>query len=134
MKSIKPLILLSTVLSLGACSKLPTRPDAYICVNNVGAFHKKCYNLLKDYTDDGLLKPGAMPSMRPLNALADADKDISTDPDGWGRIKAYIRLLRSELSVCKSVPERGNVLSMPSPLPSFSPEDENRFMKIGDDE
>lgn len=74
------------------------RPDALICVNNVPALHKKCYNLLKDYDDNGALLPGAVATIIQYKTademLAGVNKDVNTPPDGWANIKAYIRALR----------------------------------------
>lgn len=113
-----------SLLLLAACRSLPQRPDTDICVNNPQLEHKKCYNLRRDYDEEGQLKPGAVPSFKPLLSLADVEKDISTDPDGWANLKAYIRQLRDELKLapaCARVIPMGipdlDPIASPSPIP-----------------
>lgn len=108
--------LLTACSSLGASgcahSQVP-RPDIDVCEINVPSLHKRCFNLRDDYDDNGMLKPGARahylpcpgpqpcydPETRYQDAaamLADLNKNVSTDPDGWASLKAYIRDLRAE--------------------------------------
>jgi len=84
---------------LFACAQVP-RPDTDLCVVNAPAGHRKCYNILKDYNDEGDLLPGAKPLFKPAKVVEDLNKNICTDPDGWANMKAYIRSLREELSAC----------------------------------
>ena len=92
------LITLSTFLGCQTNTPPPSRPDSLLCVNNVPGLHKKCYNLLKDYDDNGALLPGAIPTViqykTPEEMLEGVNKDVNTPPDGWANIKAYIRALR----------------------------------------
>lgn len=75
------------------------RPDTNVCVLNVPALHEVCYNLLRDYDDNGKLLPGAKPEIRQYNdgpsMLMAVNRAIKTDPDGWANLKAYIRELRA---------------------------------------
>jgi hypothetical protein len=95
MRSTKLPTLLLTACSLAACG-VP-RPDTDLCVVNAEAKHRKCYNLSRDYDDDGLLIPGAVPSFRPAVSVDDLNKNICTDPDGWANLKAYIKKLRETM-------------------------------------
>jgi hypothetical protein len=87
------MMLLAACSILAGCNSVP-RPDTDLCVNNAQLFHKKCYNLARDYDDAGNLKPDAKPIFKPLASLSDADKDVCTSPAGWANLKAYIRALR----------------------------------------
>lgn len=75
-----------------------TRPDTDVCLVNAQLLHETCYNLLRDYNDDGTLKPDAKPIVRQYvdaaAMLGALNKGIRTDPDGWAHLKAYIRELR----------------------------------------
>lgn len=93
MKSILPLTLLCLVFN--GCA-LIQRPDSNICVMNAPAQHMKCYNLKRDYNDDGTLKPTAKPTFRQFRIIDDGNKYISMDPDSFAQLKAYIKLLREE--------------------------------------
>lgn len=85
---------------LMACSILVTgcaiaRPNTDMCVVNAKAQHEKCYNLNRDYDNNGKLNPSAKPLFKPAVTVLDLDKNVCTDPDGWSNVKAYIRELRS---------------------------------------
>lgn len=90
----KQLRMLWMVFSI-SCSSVP-RPNTDICIANVPAKHRICYNLLRDYDDNGNLTPGAKPSYKPLSSLNDINKNAMTDPKGLANLKAYIRKLRNE--------------------------------------
>lgn len=75
------------------------RPDTDMCIVNAPNKVRKCYNLSKDYTDDGALKPGAVPVYRAVVSIDDLNKFLVIDSptgteDGQARLKAYIKLLR----------------------------------------
>jgi hypothetical protein len=89
---------LSTVFSLWACAD---RPDVDLCIINAPNKNRKCFNLAKDYQDDGSLKPGAMPVYRATSTIEDLNKslvlDSSTGPeDAIARMKAWVRKLQEE--------------------------------------
>jgi len=56
----------------------------------------KCYNLLRDYDDNGLRKPDALPEFRDLVDLESVNKYICTDPDGFVNLKAWINQIKDE--------------------------------------
>lgn len=78
---------------LSACTSV-RRPDVDLCIVNAPAQHLKCYNLLRDYTADGQLKPDAVPSYRRFGEREDLNKYLCVDPNGLAKLKAYIRELR----------------------------------------
>lgn len=101
-KSTKLLIpLLAVCSAIFGCSQIP-RPDTTLCVVNAPAQQMKCYNLKTDYNDDGSLKPDAKPKYWPVVSIEDVNKHICTDPDSFGNLKAYIKLLREEYDKCRS--------------------------------
>ncbi|MES2355623.1 MAG: hypothetical protein V4568_14735 [Pseudomonadota bacterium] len=94
----EPFVLLAIVLLLSGCNDVP-RPDTSFCIANVKLLRQECFNLLRDYDSNGMLKKDAKPEIRTyLNAIVmlDAlDKSANTDPDGWANLKAYLRNLRA---------------------------------------
>lgn len=97
MKFRKPLTLLLMIFSSG-CATVE-RPDTDMCVVNVPGEHAKCYNLKRDYNDDGSRNPSAIPTYRPIDrtkklSLDDLNKNTCVDPDGLANLKSYIRELR----------------------------------------
>lgn len=98
------LTLLLIAGSLSACG-IP-RPNADLCIVNAPNLNRKCYNLKRDYRDDGTLKPGAVPTYRPNATIEDLNKALVLDsPDGFedgiARMKAYVKKLR-EAAECKT--------------------------------
>jgi hypothetical protein len=80
--------------TLTACSSIK-RPDTNLCVVNAVASHLTCYNMLRDYQDDGMIKPDAKPTIIPVDDLSDLNKFITTDPEGFARLKLYVKELRT---------------------------------------
>lgn len=98
---IKALILHLTAYSLVfGCSI--QRPDTDLCVVNAPDRHQKCYNLKKDYNDDGKLNPSAKPTFKPAVTVEDLNKNICTDPDGFANLKTYVKELRHAYEQCKA--------------------------------
>lgn len=81
----------------GEIQKVP-RPDTDLCgVNVKGVVKKKrCYNLARDYDENGNLLPTAKPTETKLEKLEDLHGNICLDPRSWGNFKAYLRILRGE--------------------------------------
>lgn len=83
--------------SFGGCAKLK-RPDTDLCGINVPGLELRCYNLLKDYNDDGSRKKDAKPKQiffESKEAMLDGlNKFIGTDPVGLAHLKAYIAKMR----------------------------------------
>ncbi len=78
-----------------SCAKI-SRPDADICV--VNAFGKKltCYNLARDYNDDGLIKPGTPAHFKPAPDIDSVNKHVVMSAADFGKFKAYVKKLREE--------------------------------------
>lgn len=110
LKSTKLLILL---LIAGSAACGVPRPDADVCIviappeDAEYPRQRKCYNLAKDYNDDGTLKAEAKPVYRPNPKIEDLNKAMLVDSphdadnpnpahfeDGIARIKAWIKKLR----------------------------------------
>ena len=87
-------MMLLIIFSLG-CANIP-KPDTNLCIVNALAHNQKCYNLLRDYDDDGRLFATAKPLYKPANTIEDLNKNACTDPDGLANLKAFIKLLREE--------------------------------------
>lgn len=83
-RSVLPLL----VISLTACS-VP-RPAGMACVVDLPDNQNICFDLQKDFDDQGNIKPDAKPQLLPL----DMDKRVNFDPDTWANVKAYIRKLK----------------------------------------
>lgn len=97
MRLLKTLFL---AFSLCACSSV-SKPDTDLCVVNAPGEHLTCYNIRRDYDDDGNIKAGAKPTYRQAITVADLNKHVVTDPKGWANLKAYIKILREEYSKCE---------------------------------
>lgn len=78
---------------------------------------RKCYNLKRDYGDDGFLKPDAKPTYRPNATIEDLNKALVLDSphdathpnpthfeDGIARVKAWVKKLR-EAAACEAPPK-----------------------------
>lgn len=92
------LCLVAALLILSACS-VP-RPNTDICIANAPANHLICYNLKKDYDNDGNRNPNAKPSYKPLTTVEDINKFACTDPDGLAELKIYLQDLRERFKDC----------------------------------
>lgn len=102
--------------SLAGCG-VP-RPDADLCIVNAPNLNRKCYNLKRDYDDDGSLKPGAVPTYRANATVQDLNKALLIDSpfdaehpnpthfeDGIARMKAWVKELREASQGAKPKPE-----------------------------
>lgn len=88
------LLLMGFSLLLSGCPVQVERPDTDLCVVNAQSEQRKCFNLLRDYDDDGFILPGAKPIYKPNRSIDDLNKNICIDPDGFERFKAYVKKLR----------------------------------------
>lgn len=87
--------------SLVACSMLGVeRPDSYVCGVNVVAdpAYLLCFNLKKDYDDDGNLKPDAQPLKIILKDLTGLKGFTCTDAVGLKNIKTFVADMRDEIN------------------------------------
>lgn len=97
--------MLLLISSLG-CASIP-RPDTDLCGINAasdnGAVpHKRCYNIKKDYDDNGNRKSSAVPKIVPLASLMDLNKNMCTDPKGYENLLVTIKNLRAEYQACQN--------------------------------
>jgi hypothetical protein len=83
---------------LVSCGGTVPRPDTNLCVINSEVGKMKCFNLLRDYTDEGKIKPDAQGMYRDIPDVNSINKHICTDPGGFIELKTYIKLLREELN------------------------------------
>jgi hypothetical protein len=81
--------------SLFSCAQID-RPDTDLCVVNAPGKKLTCFNLKRDYDKDGNLKSDAKPVFKPAPTIESVNKHIITDPQGYARLRAYIRTLRQE--------------------------------------
>lgn len=83
-----------------ACSCAIPRPDTYDCIANAPAENMKCYNMQKDYDENGNLNSGAVPTYFPLKTINDVNKSLVIPFDGDGHdianLKSYIEEMRKE--------------------------------------
>lgn len=94
-------LLTASSLALVSCGG-PERPDTNLCIVNAKARHKSCFNMKRDYDDQGNLLPGVKPSIVPIASLDDLDKNLAVDPDGSANLKAYIQKLRERDGGCNA--------------------------------
>lgn len=120
--------MLLTVFSIGfsGCAHIK-RPDTDLCIANAPKKVRKCYNMARDYTDDGRLKKDAKPFYKPLNSIDDINKNLTVDSEkSLPNLKAYLQDLRDEYA-------RRNSMLEEEPLPPLvddavrDPEDDELF-------
>lgn len=92
---LQKIYLVSFSLLLISCAKI-TRPDMDLCVVNAPGKKLTCYNFKEDFGDDGQIKPSAKPHFKPAPDIASINKHVAIDPEGFGKLKAYVKLLREE--------------------------------------
>jgi hypothetical protein len=91
----------SSAILLASCANIK-RPDADLCVVNAPGKKLTCYNLEKDYNDDGQIKPGIQPHFKPATDLDALNKHVAMSAADFAKFKAYIKKLREEYeSGCK---------------------------------
>ena|GEM_PF-2341856 len=96
----KLLTMLLMVFELVACSA--PAPDTDVCVVNALQSRMKCYNLARDYDDDGNIKPTASPTYKPCQNCEAVDKHIVTDSIGFQNLKAFANQINYRLNQCES--------------------------------
>lgn len=99
------LISLLAVFSLSSCGV--SRPDIYLCGVNAQKKYLRCFNFRDDYNDDGSLKAGAKPTLRPVPDLAALDKAFVIDSktgyeDALAGLKTYVKQLRDHYANCQA--------------------------------
>ena len=88
---IKSLIIFN--FALVSCMSVP-RPDAYLCGVNAKSSSLRCYNLKKDFDQDGNLSLNAQPSIVAIKNLDDLNAGIFTSAKDFAAIKAYVNTLK----------------------------------------
>ncbi len=86
------LLIISSVFASGCGIQ---RPDTDLCIINAVLKQRKCFNMRRDYNDDGRLKLGAKAHYKPAATIDDVNKNLSVDPDGLANLKVYIQELRA---------------------------------------
>jgi len=76
-----------------SCSKVK-RPDAYICGINSKSVELRCYNILKDFSDDGTMKPDAKPMIQPISGLDQLNAGVFMFPKEFEKVKVWLQDLR----------------------------------------
>ena len=102
----RPIKLLMACSFLSACGGV-TRPDIDLCIVNGPNLNRKCYNMARDYNDDGTLKASAKPVYRANKTVMDLSKAFVLDSptgfeDGLVGMKTYIKELRNHYANCKA--------------------------------
>ncbi len=80
---------------LFSCAQIK-RPDADLCLINYPGKKLTCYNLARDYGEDGNIKPGVQPHFKPAPDLESVNKHVIMSPQDFGKFKAYVKKLREE--------------------------------------
>jgi hypothetical protein len=105
---------LLVAFSLFSCGKDAPKPHILACIVNAPAKHRICYQLDKDYNDDGTIKAGAVPVIRANETLADLNKSFTIDSvnaetppsagfvDALALFKAYLKEMKNRFAHCVS--------------------------------
>ena len=93
MRSIKLLTTFLIIFEVGCVTV--QRPDTDLCVVNAGAGHLKCYNMKKDFDDQGNRKPDAAATFKPAKTVDDLNKFVCTDLQGFENLKIYLNELKA---------------------------------------
>lgn len=95
MPQLKKLWTISNILLLAGCASIE-RPDTDLCIINSPFQKVSCYNLKRDYDEEGGIKPEAKPKVFSITGLQDINKFICTDSDGFANLKSYIKELKQQ--------------------------------------
>lgn len=96
---LQKMLWVSFSLLIAGCGSID-RPDTDLCVVNDPGHHLICYNLKRDYDKNGSLKPGAVPMIKPIESIADLNKDVCTDPSGFEHLKTYVQEMKDAMKRC----------------------------------
>jgi hypothetical protein len=98
---------------LVGCGNLP-QPHILACIVNAPAKHRLCYQLDKDFNEDGSLKVGAVAVIRPNATLADLNKSFTIDSvdaevpasngfvDALSTFKTYLKEIKNRYANCQA--------------------------------
>lgn len=87
-------------LSFSLLSCAVQRPDTDLCGVNGGRGYLRCFNLLRDYDDNGNRRADATPTTRPISKITDLNGYTCTDADGLANLKAFVAEMREQLREC----------------------------------
>lgn len=90
----KRLMMLLNICSLVGCAGVQ-RPDANICGINAVSSNLRCYNIRKDYNNDGILDANAKPVIVPLSGLNDLNAGAYLSPLDLEKVKVWLGDLRT---------------------------------------
>lgn len=90
------------VSSLTACSTMPPPPEGQACVAfyKDGACFNTCFDMTKDFNQDGSIKAGAKSKKYQCN-LAYFNKRVNFDPDSFANLKAFALKLKARCEAQK---------------------------------
>lgn len=87
-------------LCLSACGSIPP-PKGFACVAFPQKGHSLCYDMEKDFDENGDVKAGVKGQRRPLSLEA-LDKHVHFDPDSYASLKAFALKQKSRLEECEA--------------------------------
>jgi hypothetical protein len=79
--------------SLVACSAIQ-RPDALVCGVNAKGMKLRCYNIKRDFNDDGTRKPNVQPSEIKIQSIHDLNGGIYFSPSDFEKLKVWLGDMR----------------------------------------
>lgn len=95
---------------LAGCGGVP-KPHILVCIVNAPGKVRKCFQIDKDYNDDGSLKAGAVPVYRPVATVSDLNKAFTVDSvepsatgfeDALAGLKTYLKQIQNRLANCQA--------------------------------
>jgi uncharacterized protein YigE (DUF2233 family) len=87
------LMILLSIFSLVGCANVQ-RPDADVCGVNAKTSKLRCYNIKNNYTNDGTLKDGATPTVKPIANLMSLNGGIYFSPADFEKLKVWLQDMR----------------------------------------
>lgn len=81
------LLAIFLIAILSACAGIP-KPEGLGCVAFAKRNYSICYDLSKDFDEDGNVVPGARGQKVPLTVQA-IDRHVHFDPDSYASLKAF---------------------------------------------
>jgi hypothetical protein len=93
LSSISKIILLLFAANIVGCAAIQ-RPDAWVCGINGKSKKMLCYNLKKDYDEDGTLKAGAEPLEKKDVSLQSLTGGLYFSSEDTKKIKVWLQDMR----------------------------------------
>lgn len=85
--------LVAIAFSLVGCAGVQ-RPDAMVCGINAKAMKLRCYNIKDDFTEEGVLKDGAVAKEPIFSSIQDLNGGIYFSPKDFEKIKVWLSDMR----------------------------------------